>query len=214
MKQYLIYGGIAVVIFGAGFGAARFTTPTKVVTVDKVVTTDHQLQTVHQDVDMAALKQMLQDVTQDIAKQMDRKNNVRRDTTTEVKPDGSKLTHTVITDQTETTAKTDAHTDTQTAATGTLKLTSKFDSTDQHDSSTTTEHSTTMEYQLHADWAFGVNVGYYIPSLAGRSLDFNLSPVRGLVGGIQIERHLLWGFWGGAWGNTAGMAGLSLKLEF
>lgn len=199
IQQYWKYA-ILVILLPVSFFWGRQSGPTKIVEIEKKVEVIKEAQIIQQKIDIQELIKQVQDIVQKQAK------NVRREVTVTKAPDGSETKHVVETDQ--STSESSAHTENSKNTNTTTTTDTKI----WKETIRIEEKLKIVERPMVFKWMIGLDIGYHIPSLWGDQLNFNLIPVRGLVGGVSVQRKLFGPVWGGPWINSAGMAGVNIKL--
>lgn len=192
----------AVVLFLLGVGTGRLLGPAKVVER----TTHHETETklattvINQKVDVAELNKLIAEQFAKLQK------NIKIDQTTERRPDGTEVTHTVTTDN-------------STSESGS-KVSSE---TDRRSTSTTDTKSTLLDSKLTVDdrfksvesarpsWDVGAFATYQ-PFFAAPG--FNLLPEKRLTIGATVSHRLGGPVWVGGILTSTAAAGIDLHLRF
>ena len=190
----------AAVVVALAFGAGRWTAPETVKTVERVRTVEIQKETqvVQQKIDLAELKQVLQDFR--------RVSAVRRETTTERRPDGTEVVREVVSDNSTTTVKTD-ETSSSSATTSTTETSAK-ETLATKDQVKTTETSRSSE-----TWRVGLQAGLSLPGPSDLPNYLPNIPDRAVVG-IYVEKRLFWKLSAGGFATSRGDVGLQLSVGF
>ncbi len=194
-----VLGAIGVALFVGGGLVGRLSLPARVEYVNEKTHTETVKETthIHQEVDLALLMKQLSDVAE-------KKNVVTKKTTTR-EPSGKEI---VVEEVVDTSTK-NTHTDTSTKTD--LKL--KTDLTLLTDRLTVDKEFTRQVTSRRPDWVVGGQLGYSVPVLLGHSEGFSLSPVRGAVVSVSVERRVLGPLLLGLWANTRGDVGVGVRLE-
>jgi len=196
--RVLLISITAVALAGGGFAAGRYAAPDKVVTKDREVTVyvDRAVSSVDTDKILNAIKS--------ISEQKD-VHTVKK---TEKRPDGS-VTTTV---ETEDKTKTDTKTETQDKEhKAEVQIVEKLVYKD-HETIKTIERN-------RPQWSLSLMPGLDVAGVLGHSQPYNLFPsqnylLKHAIIGMSIERRILGPVSAGLWMNSAGMAGLTFRLEF
>lgn len=195
-NKHYFESALIIILIICSFWYGRHSVPTKIEYKDKIVTVIKEVQVV-KTVEVAQK-------TTDKQKQTQRRNNIRRDVTVEKKPDGTVITHTVVTDQSTSGTESD------TKVSDSKKL--NIDSTTSKETTKTEEHTKLVEHDLKLDWALSARAGYYLPGLRGHNPDFNLVPYKGIILEVSLERRIVGPFWAGPWVSSMGAAGLGASV--
>jgi len=197
LKKFGIGALAVLLVFGAGYGAARFTTPVKI--VEKVVAdkkTDTNQKT---DTQSDTKKNEQKQVTKH-----ERKHRERVTHTVE-KPDGTKDTTTTVTEDTGIDQKTtkNEHQDTNTQA--------KQDTKTHQEEHIESEKTTTYKRpSLMITGLAGMSLG----SLGRQGLLEHLENPDFVFGGV-VQKRLFWNVWGGAFYLSKDTTfGLAASLQF
>lgn len=201
--KLLIDALVVIAAFGGGYLVAEHRQPAKVTTTDKTTEIHHEAVQVNQSVDIDALVKKISDLLK-----VQKTNLVTNETKTIKKPDG-----TVITDEKKSVdlSETTTQTHTDTTASSLTKIESQLHLLE--DSLHTEEHTKIVE-AAKSTYRLGLGIGYDIPGLFGKGSQYNLVPVHGLIGQVNLERHLLGPISGAVWVQTTGVAGIGLHIEF
>lgn len=202
MNWKSIFSSPFVVVIGlvVAFLTGRMSSPTKTVEVEKKVEIHHEAQVIHQKVDFEELKRVVASIQQ--------KNNVVREKTIVINPDGSSTTTEKETDRTETASNTDSSSSTRGSSETDVKI--------WKETVRVEEHVKLVENLKTPDtWSVGVLAGANLPHLLDGDVPNYVPglPDR-LVVGVAVDRQLLGPVRGGLWANSRGDAGLVVRLGF
>lgn len=204
-KNWLIAAAVAVA-FVAGGITGRRTAPvdTKIVQIESEASKSLLNQ-------VSSMQQTLQQLTKKVEDFTQKKNVVSTRKTIKL-PDGTLTTEEHVEDKTETAAHVDTTINTTANLVQDLKL---WLSTEMFKTSVRIEERTRL---VEPTWALDIQVGYHLPLIWGSDdpSGLNLSPFRGLVGGVMVSKKagelFGTGIWVGSWANTRLDAGLNLRL--
>jgi hypothetical protein len=204
LKKYAAWvGAIAALIFALGFGAARYTTPVKVVEKEKLVeklVTDKSQTT-------AAQSNEKKDDTSRVAKK--ERKHIERDVDTIIRPDGTKeiKKKTIIDTGNSEVAQNNVHEEKQSQVQQQSQEHQKLELTEEKSKETTYARP-----GLRISLLLGADLG---------KLKFDplpkLAEVPGPVFGVEVEKRMFLNVWAGAWAmklpeTFAG--GVKASLEF
>jgi hypothetical protein len=198
--KQLAVGVLALVVFCAGAGALGGMLGSRHAGVQIVEKTTHhetetRLQTIEQKVDMTVLQKLVQEQFAKLQK------NIRVETTTEKRPDGSEVTHTVATDNSTAESGSKSTTDTSTKLATDTK-------TKLLDEKLVVDEKVVTAIATRQSWAAGVFATYQ-PLFAPPG--FNLLPEQRLTVGITADYRLFGPFWGGGILTSTLAVGLHLQ---
>jgi hypothetical protein len=201
MRQYAVYAGIGLLLVLVGFGAGRYSTPDKVVTVDHTqeLTKDFEQKT--RETIASEYEVKLQQVKQQLL--AEQKENSEVHTRIERKADGS----VVITkdEKTRSDTKTDSRTDTTTNTQTDKKETEKVVEYRDREVVKVVEHDKLVE-NAKPDWRIGVTAGVDVLD----AWKGNLAPVYG----GSVARRVAGPIFLGVFGDSRGVAGVGIQLDF
>lgn len=186
------------VLVGAGYAAGRYATPDKIVVTEKIVTvqTEKAVSTMETDKILNALQTL------------NRNNDVKVIRITEKAPDGTTRITETSEDKSKIASKTESQSKERQVET---KIVEKLVYQDR-------EVTKTVE-RSRPQWALALQPGFDVAGALGRGDGYSLLPssgsvLRHVVIGASLERRILGPVSGGIWANTAGMGGVTLKVEF
>lgn len=201
LNHFVTYIILAVLLTAGGYAAGRWAQPAKVVVTEKlhVETVEKQVVVVQKETQVQVVR-----VTDTIRDQS-------TDTHTEKRPDGTVVTDTHVRTAAETKTDTDTNKDTKLATAKTLDL---HQTTDQSKTTVTLTHD-------NPTWAFSLMPGFDVAGALGHGSPYSLFPnsldgvpLQHFVLGVGVDRRLLGPLYTGVWANSAGMAGITLRLQF
>lgn len=199
LKHVSILVLVAVLLAGGGFVAGRFLTPAKTVTVEKL-----KIEYVEKQVVVEKVKTEVK-----IVRVTDTIKNVQVDRHIEKKPDG--------------TVTIDEHTKDQSQEkTGTnINATQDANKATTIDKKETVEQSKVTTTDARPNWSLSLQPGVDIAGLLGKSDPYSIFPgainglsLKHIVLGVSVDHRLIGPLHTGVWVNSAGAAGLILRLEF
>lgn len=211
IKKPVMVGFVALALFGGGYATGRHSAPTKVTIQDRVVE-----KTVYKDrmvIDTESVLKAVRDLktTNDVAK------DVHVKTVTVKAKDGTVTTTVESTDQSKT-QKTADTVDTKTEQTKqTVDRIVEKDVVKEHETIKTVERA-------RSRWGLSLMPGFDFAGALGHGTAYSALPtslfpgssvlLRHAVIGASIERRLIGPLSTGVWFNSAGVGGVTLRLEF
>jgi hypothetical protein len=196
LKKYGIYAVAALVLAGGGYATGRYAAPDKVVVTEKLVRveTEKTVSVVDTDKILNAIKTI------------NEARNIHKVVQKVKTPDGTVTTTTTSDDKTVTTTKDETQNKEKTqSTTNTEKLTLQ-----------TKETTKTVE-RNRPGWGLTLSPGYDFAGALGHNNAYSVLPsgtLQHVVLGVSLERRLIGPLSTGLWANTAGMGGLTIRLEF
>lgn len=203
MRRLSLLGWFAVSLLGivvlAGvFALGVYSAPTKTIEKVKVVEVQKETTVVQQKVDLEELKRVVAD--------LQRRNNVVRERTVVVQPDGTRTETEKEVDKTETSSRTETTTNTSASSSTETKVWKE---------TVRVEEKVKLVERLAAPdtWALGVQAGISLPALVGSDVPgFVPGLPDAVVVGVSVDRRVVGPVWGGAWANSQAAAGVQLRL--
>lgn len=184
---------IVLLVLAVGYGAGRYTTPTKVVVQDHVVT-------VTKEVVVTQVKTQIQYVK---VKDTSLDHKTHETVTETTKPDGTKTEVTTI--DTDTTKN--QHVDTS------ANKSTQANSSDTKDSKTDSTH-TQITTNDKEGWHLGVDLGLSLPHYLTGAPTIGIPSLNGAVIGVHAEHRVIGPLYIGLFANSQGTLGLSASGEF
>lgn len=182
----------AILLFTVGYGTGRHLQPAKVVVTEKVVTQTVEKQVVVTKTDTQIKLVYVKDTDKD----------VHTETTTTKQADGVVVTKVVE----------DTHLKTEVKDNLVNNTTSNIVNTDDKSTKTEKDKTTTTTYGKPS-WSVAVMPGYDFSGKSGSYLLPTL-PVNHLMVGVAVDHRFVGPLSLGAWANTSGAGGLTVRLEF
>ncbi len=197
-KQIALAVTAVVVLVGGGFAAGRYSVPEfqKEEAREKIVYVDRAVSSVDTDKILNAIKTLSQ------------QKDVHTTKKTVKAPDGTITTEVETTDKTKTESKTETHEQEKKVE---VRVEERLVYKDR-------ETIKTIE-RNRPQWSLELQPGFDFGSAIGGGARYNLFPssigvLKHAIVGMSIERRIIGPFSGGIWANSAGMAGLTLRIEF
>jgi len=195
-QRYVLAAGLLLALFAGGYATGRWAAPDHVVYKDKIVTVDKEklVSVVDTDKILNALKNV----------------NTQKDVHTvrvvEKEPDGTTKVTVTQDDKSKTESETKVQQKEQETKTVVQEKLVYQD-----------RETTKLVERSKPSWSFSLQPGFDFAGALGHSSSYSLLPtlpVAHLVLGASVEHRFLGPLFLGVWGNSSGMGGLSLRLEF
>lgn len=198
IKKIGIYAALALALVTGGYAAGRYASPAKVVVTEKV-------SVVH---DVQVVKVVDQDAILSAIKDVSRQNDVHVVKITKKAPDGTVTTTETRDDKTKTETKADTKAEVKT------QVSTKENSTTIE----TKEVTKTIIGQIRPSWSLALQPGIDFAGALGHGTPYSLLPssdlyFRHVVVGVGVDHRFIGPLYLGAWANTSGAGGLTIRLD-